>query len=140
MKGQGDSMERPSMDPTGTTGLPTPSGNLSSSWDVEDQFWRESYNARPYAEGYRYERFRPAYRYGFESARHHMGRTWEDAEADLRSGWDRYEHRGDEPGTWESIRDAVKDAWHRVTGSASATGPAERIGDAFHEARDRHPR
>jgi hypothetical protein len=35
-------------------------------------------------------------------------------EADLRTGWDKYEHRG--TSTWERIKDAVRDAWHRVTG------------------------
>ena len=44
------------------------------------------------------------------------GKSWSDAENDLRSGWDRYEHRGESGSTWEQIKDAARDAWDRVTG------------------------
>jgi hypothetical protein len=37
-------------------------------------------------------------------------------ESDLRTGWDKYEHRLSGGSTWENIKDAVRDAWHRVTG------------------------
>ena len=63
------------------------------TWDQEDLWWKENFNSRPYAAGYTYEEFRPAYRYGFESGRHSLGRTWKDVEADLRTGWDKFEHR-----------------------------------------------
>ena len=86
------------------------------SWDAEDLYWRDNFRSRPYVLGDDYDRYRPAYRYGFESARHHMGREWDDAETDLKSGWDRYEHRGGLQSTWEDIKDAVRDAWDRVTG------------------------
>jgi hypothetical protein len=43
-----------------------------------------------------------------------MGRSWEEAEADLRRGWDTYEHRGTSPAPWEEIKEAVRDAWDRV--------------------------
>jgi hypothetical protein len=86
------------------------------TWDQEDLWWKENFGSRPYAAGYTYEEFRPAYRYGFESGRHSMGRTWTDVESDLRTGWDKYEHRGAKGSTWENIKDAVADAWHRVTG------------------------
>ena len=119
----GDSMERPTMDTTESgTGLPSPSGNLNSTWDLEDKYWGANFTGRPYAIGGNalYERFRPAYRYGWESARHHAGRAWNDAEPDLKAGWGRYEHRGENPSTWDEIKDAVKDAWDRVTGHGSA--------------------
>jgi hypothetical protein len=97
----------------------------AAAWETEDNFWTENFSSRPYAIGPDYyERFRPAYRYGFESARHNVGRTWEDAEADLRTGWDRYEHRGDNKSAWEEIKDAVRDAWDRVTGHHPADAPA----------------
>jgi len=86
------------------------------TWDQEDLWWQENFSSRPYAAGYTYEEFRPAYRYGFESARHNMGRTWKDVESDLRTGWDKFEHRSAGGSTWENIKDAVRDAWHRVTG------------------------
>ena len=86
------------------------------TWDQEDQWWQENFSSRPYAAGYTYDEFRPAYRYGFESGRHNMGRTWKDVEGDLRTGWDKFEHRSPGGSTWENIKDAVRDAWHRVTG------------------------
>ena len=88
-----------------------------AAWETEDNFWHENFSSRPYSLGPDYyERFRPAYRYGFESARHNVGRTWDDAEPHLREGWDRYEHRGKHESAWEEIKDAVRDAWDRGTG------------------------
>jgi hypothetical protein len=89
---------------------------FDNTWDQEDAWWRENYGARPYATGRNYEEFRPAYKYGYESGRHHMGRTWSEVEPDLRTGWDRYEGGGGAESTWEKVKDAVRDAWHRVTG------------------------
>jgi hypothetical protein len=41
-------------------------------------------------------------------------------EADLRTGWDKYEGRSQSESTWEKVKDAVRDAWHRVTGQTDA--------------------
>lgn len=91
------------------------------SWDAEDRFFETNFDTRPYSQpGQFYGQFRPAYRYGFESASHSLGRTWEEAEPDLEAGWGRYEHRGENPSTWEEIKDAVKDAWDRVTNHRKA--------------------
>ena len=40
------------------------------------------------------EGFRPGYQYGFEAGRHHMGRSWDEVESDLKTGWDKFENRG----------------------------------------------
>jgi hypothetical protein len=88
-----------------------------AAWETEDNYWFENFSSRPYALGADfYERFRPAFRYGFESAAHSMGRSWDEAEADLRRGWESYEHRGTDPSPWEEIKEAVRDAWDRVAG------------------------
>jgi hypothetical protein len=84
------------------------------TWDSEDNYWRENFSSRPYALGPDYyDRYRPAYRYGFESARHNLGRTWDEAEENLKAGWARFEHRSES--AWEDIKDAVRDAWDRMT-------------------------
>lgn len=90
--------------------------SLNDTWDTVDTYWADNFTNRPYGIGgnVMYERFRPAFRYGWESARHNMGRSWDEAEPDLRSGWDRYEHRGEHQSTWDEIKDAVKDAWDRT--------------------------
>jgi hypothetical protein len=98
-----------------------------AAWETEDNYWFENFTSRPYALGPDfYERFRPAYRYGFESAQSHMGRPWEDAEPDLQAGWERYQHRGEQPSTWEEIKAAVRDAWDRVVGTANPSSEARR--------------
>ncbi len=97
------------------TGAGTGPGMSSGDWSTEDRYWRENYVSRPYAHADRgYDTYQPGYRYGFESANRYRGRQWNEVESDLRSGWDRYEHRGQS--TWENIKDAVRDAWDRVTG------------------------
>ena len=87
-------------------------------WQTEDEYWRDNYSDRPYvSQNSDYETWRPAYRYGFESAHRYSGKRWQDVESDLRTGWDKYEHRGDQRSTWEQIKDAVRDGWDRLTGN-----------------------
>lgn len=102
-------MDRPDVNPT--QGFrPT---ERQRTWKFEEDYWRDNWTARPYAVADRgFEYYRPAYRYGFESAHRANGRSWSETEPELRSGWEHYEHRND--GTWENIKDAVRDAWHRV--------------------------
>ena len=94
-----------------STGAPA-----GTDWTAEDNYWRSNFRARPYVGADRgYDVYQPGYRYGFESAKRYPGQKWNDVEADLRSGWDRFEHRGQS--TWEHVKDAVRDAWDRVTGN-----------------------
>ena len=103
---------------------PAEGSDWQASWETEDNYWFENFSSRPYALGPDfYERYRPAYRYGFESAQHHVGRQWEDAEPDLRQGWERYEYRSDDTTAWDDIKAAVRDAWDRVVGTPR--GPSE---------------
>jgi hypothetical protein len=92
-----------------------------AAWETEDNYWEENFSSRPYALGPDYyDRFRPAYRYGFESARDSLGRSWDDAEPDLRSGWERYQEESGTPSVWDEIKDAVRDAWDRVATGRTA--------------------
>lgn len=92
------------------------SGTLTD-WRSEDDYWRTNFENRPYVGSNRqYDQWQPAYRYGYESSQLHRGKRWEDVESNLRSGWDRYEHRHDNRSTWEQVKDAVRDAWDRVSG------------------------
>jgi hypothetical protein len=98
-----------------------------AAWETEDNYWEENFSSRPYALGPDYyDRFRPAFRYGFESARDGLGRSWDDAEPDLRNGWERYRAESESSSTWDEIKAAVRDAWDRVTGARSAESEAER--------------
>jgi hypothetical protein len=90
--------------------------NKPLTWDDEDTYWRSNYRTRPYASGSsEYDRYRPGYRYGYDSASRYEGRQWNDIEPQLSRDWNSYEHRG--TSTWEQVKDAVRDAWDRVTGN-----------------------
>ena len=92
-----------------------------AAWETEDNYWEENFSSRPYALGPDYyDKFRPAYRYGFESARDSLGRSWDDAEPDLRSGWERYQEESGTPSAWDEIKAAVRDAWDRVASGRAA--------------------
>ena len=92
-----------------------------AAWETEDNYWEENFSSRPYSLGPDYyDRFRPAYRYGFESARDSLGRSWDDAEPDLRSGWERYQEESGTPSVWDEIKAAVRDAWDRVASGRTA--------------------
>jgi hypothetical protein len=104
---------------------PVEDPNWQAAWDTEENYWFENFTSRPYSLGPDYfDRFRPGYRYGFESATHNLGRSWEDAEPDLRRGWDSYQHRNES--TWDEIKQAVKDAWDRITGARTAHSEERR--------------
>lgn len=90
-----------------------------SDWITEEQYWREHFETRPYAEGIAFDVLGVGYRYGHESAQKHQGRQWGDVEPDLERDWEAYEHRGDS--TWHQVKDAVKDAWDRATGTRRDT-------------------
>jgi hypothetical protein len=45
-----------------------------------------------------------------------MGRKWDEVEADLQTGWEKFEGRRGAGSTWDNVRQAVRDAWHRITG------------------------
>ncbi len=96
-----------------------------AAWETEDNYWQENFSSRPYALGPDYyDQFRPAYRYGFESARDGLGRTWDEAEPDLESGWQRAREANGTPSTWDEIKTAVRDAWDRVAGGRTAESEA----------------
>jgi hypothetical protein len=89
---------------------------------AEDAYWRDNYATRPYVkQGESYDDYRDAYEYGWSSRSQHAGKTFDQAEGDLRSGWERSKsgaRRG-----WDKVRDAVKDSWDRVTGDDTNRAP-----------------
>lgn len=90
---------------------------------VEDSYWRGEYANRPYydrAAGY--DTYAPAYRYGWESRERYAGRTFDEAEVDLRRDWERSGHSAGLG--WEKAKHAARDAWDRV--ERAVTGDAGR--------------
>jgi hypothetical protein len=81
---------------------------------VEDAYWRDEYPRREYFdEDVSYEEIQPAYRYGWEARTRYEGRTWEQAQADLRREWEA-EQAERVPGTWEDAQRPIRDAWDRA--------------------------
>jgi len=80
---------------------------------VEDEHWRENYASRPYAKADRkYEEYRPAYQYGWESWKKNRGRSYDEVEPELERGW--VGARGTSGLEWPEARHATRDAWKRV--------------------------
>jgi hypothetical protein len=87
------------------------------TWEKEDEYWRAEFPSRPYFDDdTTYDDWRPAYRYGYDSAVRYPDRAWDETlEDELREGWDRYPERTDRSWTWERVKQAVRDAWNRLT-------------------------
>ncbi len=82
---------------------------------IEDAYWRKNYPTRSYyVEGVLFEEYQPAYRYGYQSAQAHKGKTWEQAQADIEANW--YKSKDKSNLTWDKAKHAVKDAWDRMMG------------------------
>lgn len=82
---------------------------------VEDEYWRNNHASQPYFEKeHTYNDYQPAYRAGYEGYDRYgsTGRTYEDAEPDLRSDYEK--NRGGVGLAWDKAKHATKDAWHRV--------------------------
>ena len=62
-----------------------------------------------------------------------MGRSWDDVESDLKTGWEKFEGRSNS--TWENVKHAVRDAWHRITGQRDldTSKMSEASSDRFSE-------
>jgi hypothetical protein len=79
----------------------------------ENEYWRENYRTRPYySDDVSYDTIAPAYRYGWESRARYDGKSFEDAEDILSSGWAETKH--DVQLGWEQARDAVRDSWNHA--------------------------
>lgn len=83
---------------------------------VEDAYWRDNYQTRPYAKAdLGYDAYQPAYQYGWETRSQHAGRKFGEVENDLERGWDKA--RGTSKLAWNDAKQATRDAWDRVDGN-----------------------
>ncbi|MCU0546248.1 MAG: hypothetical protein MUE44_29455 [Oscillatoriaceae cyanobacterium Prado104] len=82
---------------------------------VEDAYWRDNYNSRPYAEAnVTYDDYQPAYRTGYEgySRYGNTGKSFNEIEMDLQRDYET--NRGKSNVKWEKAKHAARDAWDRV--------------------------
>lgn len=96
---------------TGTGSLGT---NALQQQD-KDAAYLDHYNSTYGSEGGHYDDYAPAYSYGSSVAadEKYRGRSWDDAESDIRSDWETRNAGG--PSTWEKMKAAVRHGWDRVT-------------------------
>ncbi len=93
--------------------------------NAESGYWRRQFDREPYyTAGDRFDDFESAYRAGFLGYDRYRGRSFEQAEPDLRNDWERT--KGETRLTWERVKEAAKAAWHRVENAMP--GDADRDG------------
>ncbi|HZZ42581.1 MAG TPA: hypothetical protein VFE58_06565 [Tepidisphaeraceae bacterium] len=86
---------------------------------TEDAYWRDNYSSRAYVRsGARYDEYQPAYRYGWESRKAHMDKSFDQAEPTLAQSWSA--KRGSSMMSWDQARPACQDAWNRCGSCNSA--------------------
>ena len=91
---------------------------------VEEAYWRTNYSSRPYVtRDATFDDYGPAYRYGVTSYSRYPGRTFGQAEAELRRDWER--DRGTSRLEWNEARHAVRDSWQRVSDSVERAVPGD---------------
>lgn len=91
---------------------------------VENEYWRENYVSRPYVEsGASYDDYGPAYGYGVSQYTRYPGRTFDEVESELATGW--HAGRGSSTLEWERARSATRDAWQRVSDTVERAVPGD---------------
>jgi len=83
-----------------------------SSYDVYDPDFRTHYKSVFSGMG-AYDRFQPAYRYGYTLATddRYRGRSWGEVEPEARKAWN-----AQNKNSWEDFKDAIQYSWDKVRG------------------------
>lgn len=92
--------------------------------DTEEGYWRENFTRRPYvSRDAKFDDYGPAYRHGAEAYGRSKGRSFDDAEPELKRDWERV--RGNSGLSWDKARDASHDAWQRVSDAVERAAPGD---------------
>ena len=80
---------------------------------AEEIFWRETYVREPYyVKGRPFEYYAPGFRAGWEGRVLHDGRTFDQAEPELKAGYNLSKSELDP--AWQDVKPAARAAWDRV--------------------------
>jgi len=90
---------------------------------AEDTYWRDNFNTRPYAAGSNYDQYGPAYMYGASAYEKYPGRSFDDVEPELGTGWSA--SRGRSSLEWDNARHATRDAWQRLSDRVERAVPGD---------------
>jgi|SRR5690554_4972118 len=96
------------------------------AYEDTDQHFSQQFDKKDYyKEGYGFDDYRPAYRYGTQARTSRPDASWTpETESELERGWD--QAKGQSRMGWQEAKEAVKDAWHRV--EERLPGDADRDG------------
>jgi len=91
---------------------------------AEEAYWRENFSSRPYVKGdSKFDDYGPAYRHGTEAYGRSKGRSFDDAEPELKRDWERV--RGNSNLSWDKAKDASRDAWQRMSDAVERAVPGD---------------
>jgi len=113
-----------------TATAPLPQDRRTTSFDTFDDYstdFRNNFTTTYGSRGYTYERYEPAYRYGYTLAtdKRYMNKDWAAIETDARRDWEK-----NNQGLWEDFKDSVRYAWDRVRGYSAAEASARSSGQS----------
>jgi len=88
-------------------------GTSPTSYETYVTDFRNNFTTIYRNRGYTYDRYEPAYRYGYTLAhdQRYIGKDWAAIEADARRDWEK-----SNKGAWEDFKDSIRYAWDRVRG------------------------
>lgn len=97
---------------------------VSDTFDTDNDYYQQDYQQHYARSGFGYERYQPAYRYGYDLANdeRYRGRGWYEVEADARRDW----QARHPDSSWDDFKDAVRHGWNRVRESVRDTFDSNR--------------
>ncbi len=104
------------------------------SFVAAEPYFRQDYQQRYARTGLGYDRYQPAYRYGYElhNQQHYGDRDWTAIEQDVRREWEQ-SHPDD---AWEDFKDSIRHGWERFKEGVRET--LDFDDDYFRQDYERH--
>jgi uncharacterized protein (TIGR02271 family) len=98
------------------------SGSATNTFETYANDFRSNFTTKYGNRGYSYDRYEPAYRYGYTLAsdKRYTGKEWSVIEADARRDWEK-NYQGS---AWEDFKDSIRYAWDRVRGYSASEASA----------------
>jgi uncharacterized protein (TIGR02271 family) len=105
-----------------SAGTYSSSGSAAHTFETYANDFRSNFTTKYGNRGYSYDRYEPAYRYGYTLAgdTRYAGKDWSAIEADARRDWEK-NHQGS---AWEDFKDSIRYAWDRVRGYSASEASA----------------
>jgi len=109
-----DTVRRTDVDVEPITGKTSTASTTFNRYETYEPDFRTNYQST-YSSLGSYDRFQPAYRYGYTLAtdKRYQGRSWGELEPEARKAWNS-QHQN----SWEDFKDAIQYSWDKVRGRA----------------------